>query len=972
MLLPASARIPAAMRNFAWLFLALLAMPASADVFINAGGPAQAGYIADRYYAGGDPYTWWYQSGIYRTERYSSNKFSYAIPVTPGQVQVTLKFRESCDICNFVRKFNVTAEGQPVLSNFVVAVNSLSDQTFIVTSDATLNLTFTAVTGEVYVNAIEVRQLAGGGAPAPTVSLSASPPSIASGGSSTLTWSSANATSCTASGGWSGPKPVSGSQLSAPITATTTFALSCTGAGGTVSTSAVVAVVPTPTLSLIASPTTVAAGNASTLQWSTANAASCTASGGWTGAKATSGSQSTGAIVSTTTFTLTCTGPGGTIARNATVTVAPAPQVSLSSSPTSVASGAAATLTWTSTNASSCSASGGWSGAKTTNGSQTTGPLAASTSYTLTCSGTGGSKSATTAVTVDSTPIASVTLSASPQSVTSGGSTTLTWSSNNATSCLATDGWSGNRPTSGSEAIGSLTATTSFSLTCSNAVNSDGKTVTVAVTQPQVPAVVFTASPSTVANGNSSLLSWSSTNATSCTASGAWSGSQLVSGSASTGPLTSNASYTLACTGAGGTTTKSVSIVVSSTASLFPLHTVAGTRYLLDTQGNPFLIQGDSAWSLMVQLTDAEVDQYLDNRQAKGFNTLLVSLLERYFADNAPKNANGDGPFLTPNDFSTPNEAYFAHAASVIQKAADRNMLVLLTPAYLGYSGGSEGWYQAMQNNGATKLRAYGQYLANRFSAYSNIVWVHGGDYNPPNLTLVNAVANGIRDVNTTWLHTYHGAEETSPVNIVGTSSWLNINNVYSYDSDVSSKVSAQYNASTMPLFLIESLYEGTGIGTAQYTRSHAYQALLSGASGQIFGNNPIWHFDAPHTVYSYTGTWTTAVNGQGSISMQKLHDLWISHPWWLLQPRDSLVSSGHAALASDGSYALAYLTGNTTVRLSDLASGGTTVNAKWYNPFTGAYTAAGTFPTSGTRTFTTPGNNGSGTDWILVIEIAP
>ena len=892
------------MKKLVWLVLALLAMPASADVFINAGGPAQAGYIADQFYSGGDSYTWWYQSGIYKTERYSSNNFSYAIPVTPGQVQVTLKFRESCDICNFVRKFNVTAEGQSVLSNFVVAVNSLSDQTFVVTSDATLNLTFTAVTGEVYVNAIEVRQLA--------------------------------------------------------------------AAGGTVSTSAAVAVAPTPKLSLIASPTTVAAGNASTLQWSTANAASCTASGGWTGAKATSGSQSSGPIASTTTFTLTCTGPGGTIARKATVTVAPAPQVSLSSSPTSVASGAAATLTWTSANATSCSASGGWSGTKARSGSQSTGSLAASTSYTLVCSGTGGSRSAATTVTVNSAPIASVALSASPQSVTSGGSTTLTWNSSNATSCLAADGWSGTRPTSGSEPIGPLTATTSFSLTCSNAVNSDGKTVTVAVTQPQLPAVVFTASPSTVASGNSSLLSWSSTNATNCTASGAWSGTQVVNGSASTGPLTSNASYTLACTGAGGTTTKSVSIVVSSTASLFPLHTVSGTRYLLDSQGNPFLIQGDSAWSLMVQLTDAEVDQYLDNRQAKGFNTLLVSLLEHYFSNNAPNNRNGDGPFLTPNDFSTPNEAYFAHAASVIQKAADRNMLILLTPAYLGYNGGPEGWYQAMGNNGATKLRAYGQYLANRFSAYSNIVWVHGGDYNPPSLALVNAVANGIRDVNTTWLHTYHGAEETAPLDIIGNSSWLGINNVYSYGTDVSAKVLAQYNASTMPLFLIESLYEGTGIGTAQYTRSHAYQALLAGASGQIFGNNPIWHFDSPPSVYSYTGSWKTAIDGQGSVSMQRLHDLWISHPWQLLQPNDGLVSAGHAALASDRSYALAYFAGTSTVQLNPFAPGGANVSARWYNPYTGAYTSAGTFPASGTHAFTTPGNNGSGTDWVLVLEAAP
>lgn len=74
----------------------------------------------------------------------------------------------------------------------------------------------------------------GGGntTPAPTVTLTASPPSISAGQSSTLTWISTNATSCTASGGWSGAKSVSGSEQVGPIAATTSFTLTCTGSGG--------------------------------------------------------------------------------------------------------------------------------------------------------------------------------------------------------------------------------------------------------------------------------------------------------------------------------------------------------------------------------------------------------------------------------------------------------------------------------------------------------------------------------------------------------------------------------------------------------------------------------------------------------------------------------------------------------------------------------------------------------------------
>ena len=70
-------------------------------------------------------------------------------------------------------------------------------------------------------------------APMPVISLSASPTTVNSGSTSTLTWSATNATSCTASGGWSGSLPTSGSQATAVITANSTYNLSCTGSGGT-------------------------------------------------------------------------------------------------------------------------------------------------------------------------------------------------------------------------------------------------------------------------------------------------------------------------------------------------------------------------------------------------------------------------------------------------------------------------------------------------------------------------------------------------------------------------------------------------------------------------------------------------------------------------------------------------------------------------------------------------------------------
>ena len=67
----------------------------------------------------------------------------------------------------------------------------------------------------------------------------------------------------------------------------------------------------TPTVTISAQPTTVTAGQTVTLTWSSTNAASCAASGGWSGNQATSGSATVTPTATGNTFTLTCTAPSG-------------------------------------------------------------------------------------------------------------------------------------------------------------------------------------------------------------------------------------------------------------------------------------------------------------------------------------------------------------------------------------------------------------------------------------------------------------------------------------------------------------------------------------------------------------------------------------------------------------------------------------------------------------------------------------
>jgi Protein of unknown function (DUF3443) len=166
----------------------------------------------------------------------------------------------------------------------------------------------------------------GGTPPNPTLNLIATPPLVTRGSSATLVWSSSNATSCTASGGWSGSKATSGSASTGAITSSAAFTLTCSGASGTTAVAETVHVTlttPNPSLSLRASPPSVTHGSSTTLTWSSSNATSCTASGGWSGNEATSGTM-TETPTATTTYTLTCSGASGTTpaVASATVTVA--------------------------------------------------------------------------------------------------------------------------------------------------------------------------------------------------------------------------------------------------------------------------------------------------------------------------------------------------------------------------------------------------------------------------------------------------------------------------------------------------------------------------------------------------------------------------------------------------------------------------------------------------------------------------
>jgi hypothetical protein len=325
---------------------------------------------------------------------------------------------------------------------------------------------------------------------------------------------------------------------------------------------------PVPVVSLSVSASNILEGQSIRLSWTSTNAISCSASGNWGGVRNTTGSAFVSPAVSST-YNIICNGDGGSAGDSVTVTVnkipvpPPVPVVNLSVSSSSIEKGQSVTLNWSSTDANSCNASGGWGGARNTVGTSTQMP-AVTTTYILNCNGDGGTANDSVTVIVNDPPAPSpvVNLSLSASSIVNGQSVILSWNSTNAITCNASGGWSGSRSLSGS-ASKSPSVTTSYTLTCQGDGGIASKSVTLTVTEPTpAPVVSLTSSPASIERGQSANLSWTSSNAIDCTASGGWSGSRNLSGSATVTP-TATTSYTLTCSGSGGAISDSVTVTVN-------------------------------------------------------------------------------------------------------------------------------------------------------------------------------------------------------------------------------------------------------------------------------------------------------------------------------------------------------------------------------------------------------------------------
>jgi uncharacterized repeat protein (TIGR01451 family) len=465
---------------------------------------------------------------------------------------------------------------------------------------------------------------------------------------------------------------------------------------------------------------------------------------------------------------------------------------------------------------------------------------------------------------------------------------------------------------------------------------------------------------------------------------------QVTSPDAQTNTATISHSDQLDPAAANNSAAAAITPVAPPTPGPGPIKVGPTGRFLVDEKGAPFLITGESPQALIGDLTEADAAVFFANRRAHGFNTVWINLLCNGYTGCRVDGSTWDGipPFTTPGDFSTPNEAYFAHVDRVLRLAADYGFVVLLDPAETG------GWLGTMVSNGVDKLRAYGQYLGSRYKSFPNVIWMHGNDYQdwgPTNDPYVTAIARGIRDVDPNRL-------QTVELNFLVSGSlddpaWaplIDLNASYTYEPTYQ-QVLKDYNRSNfLPTFMVEASYEfeqnpGTPAGTPEQLRRQEYWSLLSGATGQLYGNHFTWQFVCPQRdgAGNCVGGWKDQLDTPGATQIAYVKALFEPRRWSALVPDQThaVVTNGlgtfgtddyvTAASTPDGTLAIAYVPSSRTLTV-DMTKFSGPVTARWYDPSNGTFTPmpGSPFTNAGSVQLATPGTNAGGDDdWVLVLE---
>jgi hypothetical protein len=430
--------------------------------------------------------------------------------------------------------------------------------------------------------------------------------------------------------------------------------------------------------------------------------------------------------------------------------------------------------------------------------------------------------------------------------------------------------------------------------------------------------------------------------------------------------------------------------LVVSAGELPRLKVSADGRWLVTEKGGPFFWLGDTGWLLLTKLTREEAGRYFEDRRKKGFNVIQIMLL------HGLKDADVYGhAALTDGDIARPLAAqggYWDHVDYIVNLAKDKGLYVALVPVW-----GSVVKSGKVSRSGA---RAYAGFLAARYKAQRNIIWMNGGDIRGSDSAAVwNTIGATLRAGDPDHLITYHPRGRASSAYWFHQQSWLDLNSVQSghrsYAQDTSAGdrhfgednwkyIAEDYNRRPVkPVLDAEPSYEQIPYGlhdtllprwTDRDVRRYAYWSVFAGACGYTYGDNSVMQMLQPSdkgSAYGAKDPWTKAIDDPGAGQMIYLKKLMLSKPYFERVPDASLIAVqgtryDHLAATRGTDYAFIYTCTGGLMKINMGKIGGDTVHASWYSPRDGGRTNGGNIFNKGVHAFAPPAG---GEDWVLILE---
>jgi hypothetical protein len=328
-------------------------------------------------------------------------------------------------------------------------------------------------------------------------------------------------------------------------------------------------------------------------------------------------------------------------------------------------------------------------------------------------------------------------------------------------------------------------------------------------------------------------------------------------------------------------------------------------RYLVNSDGTPFLWLGDTGWGLFEKLTREDVDFYLQKRAEQGFsvihaaavhkNPFIVPELQNIYGDKAFIDEPSMKPLITEGASPADDLAYdyWDHVDHVVDRAAEYGLKLVFLPLF----GMAEGEGYNLINPG--NAFEYGKFLGSRYKNKTNLIWCIGGDVladNDLRKQIWSLLAKGITEGATggenyaKTLMTFHVRGGHSSSDYFTDVPWLDVHMIQTWDSytRIYPMVSSDYrNETTRPVLHGEGAYEdGPEYPTKPITphkiRKQAYWATFAGGM-HTYGNSNVWNFGT-NSKY-VTSDWKEALVSDGAKCMSLYHSFFQTLRWWGRDP---------------------------------------------------------------------------------------